>query len=889
MKRFLSVILATILIVSALPMTASAYDGTFNVSTAQELYAAQSEINGATDDGSTYLISLQDDIALTNGGVTFDNAKTTTTIIGNGYEIAIANAIDSTIAVWNGATLNLGDENNAANTLTITGGQYGENPGAMTAVLGSIINMYDGVTIKDNETSNYFGGGATIEGGSTFHMYGGTITNCGVNDGSVCYGGGVSALNGSTFIMDGGTISGCYATSNYIDDGDPNRSFTAMGGGVYVSNGSFFQMNDGTISNCSATNFGGGVALDQSYGEQQTFGMGNPQSRVEINGGTIDSNSAVAGAGVFASGYFYTFADVINHWDYDHTIDGLVAGFVINGGTISNNETTGDSGGGVYVAMLRSSKKAEIHNATITGNSAYDGGGIENFGYWTQMLIDGCTITGNESETNGGGVMASTNSSGGFTTIKDCTITGNTSGAQGAGVYYDNNSALRITGANTIQNNEWNGTLNNLNVLSTSKPVTVIGALTGSQIGITDPTLRDDGKTDEDSTAASSNALTSGYKTYNSANPKTLFTSDHKTWIPAFNGDNQSGNEVRLIKKTDPENSVYLTTKDSVDINFVIDADYYTDDPDAYFRLNYNHNPKTYETDFKDIDVPVKNVEKTADGRYKFTIVSAPAQLTESIKITLYDSNDTKLYDADYSMWQYCQDIMAQYISIEQHTSTDMYDEAQEEQWRKASELCKSLVDYATAAQVYFSYNTADMASKKVTDEETYYHDDITNENYYHNVAGVSKNDVKTTGNAVASISGSFPVSDTSLMSLSNTEARFYYEEELDPSDYELSVSVSNWYGNSRPTAKFETARSGKFISVGGIESVNIDNPFTLTIRQKSTGDVTTIRYNATAYCFTVLRDTESSTDQKETELRTLVKAVYLYNRYAQDYFEPQG
>ncbi|MBO5495622.1 MAG: hypothetical protein J5964_07885 [Eubacterium sp.] len=337
--------------------------------------------------------------------------------------------------------------------------------------------------------------------------------------------------------------------------------------------------------------------------------------------------------------------------------------------------------------------------------------------------------------------------------------------------------------------------------------------------------------------------------------------------------------------KSAPKNSVYLTTKDSVDINFLIDADYYTSDPEAYVKLNYNHNPRTYQNDFKDEDVPLKSVEKTEDGRYKFTIKSAPAQLTEPIAITLYDSEGNKLYDANYSMWQYCKDIMDRYISIEQHTSTDMYDEETEEQFKKASELCKSLIDYATAAQVYFNYNKADMASKLVPQEETYYHDDVTNENYYHDVTSLTKEQIKANGAPRASISGSFPVSNTSLMSLSNTEVRFYYEEDINEDDYELSVSCESWYGSARPSAEFGEANSGKFISVGGIESTNLDNLFTLTINNKNTGEVTTIKYNATAYCYTVLRDTEAPQTQKENELRTLVKTIYLYNRYAEDYF----
>ena len=69
--------------------------------------------------------------------------------------------------------------------------------------------MYSGVTLAGREGNNYFGGGVTVSGG-IFHMYGGTIENCGIRGGSVCYGGGVAVVYGGQFVMDDGTIKNCY-------------------------------------------------------------------------------------------------------------------------------------------------------------------------------------------------------------------------------------------------------------------------------------------------------------------------------------------------------------------------------------------------------------------------------------------------------------------------------------------------------------------------------------------------------------------------------------------------------------------------------------------------------------------------------------------------------
>ena len=99
--------------------------------------------------------------------------------------------------------------------------------------------MFSGVTVSDREGNAYYGGGVTVEGG-TFHMYGGTIRNCGIKGGSICWGGGVAVMFGGSFIMDGGEIMDCYADS--LD------GYTSFGGGVFVAYGSSFTMNGGAIS-----------------------------------------------------------------------------------------------------------------------------------------------------------------------------------------------------------------------------------------------------------------------------------------------------------------------------------------------------------------------------------------------------------------------------------------------------------------------------------------------------------------------------------------------------------------------------------------------------------------------------------------------------------------
>ncbi len=531
--KTLSLILTAFIAATMIPFASFAAETVYEVSTAEELTAVGSEINniGAGD----YIIAFTDDI---NGnGISFTKEGINVTVLGNGHTLTCPS---SAFQVWNGASLTLGD---GISSLTIKGGNDNDNPGIIY-INGeqSICNMNDKVTLKDHTGSNYFGGGVTVEGG-TFNMYGGTIENCGINGGSVCYGGGVAVYNNGTFNMSGGTIKDCYATTTY--NASSWQTPSNAGGGVFVS-GSTFNMTGGTIQNCTATTDGGGIAIITSL--ESVYDAGNYgylDSKFTMSGGTVTGCEAgLVGGGIFAGGAYVEYHAI---GAPTPAASGNMAdpGIYISDGTISDNEAT--AGGGIFLNWIRPSIPVQIHNALITDNTAGDGAGIEVMSYWTQADIDGCTITGNTAENgSGGGIALIGNSSGNGTTLKNTTITNNTSTDRGAGVYYDGNSKLTISGADVIKNNKYNGQDNNLNVLSLANPVYVGGALTGSEIGLSDPTLWDDGLGDDDATAVSTNSLTSGYKTYNADAPETFFTSDHTTWSADFSDVNTD--EVRLVR-----------------------------------------------------------------------------------------------------------------------------------------------------------------------------------------------------------------------------------------------------------------------------------------------------------------------------------------------------
>lgn len=440
-NRMMLGILLVVLSLSVTPKAAFAENKTVTVIEAgneTEFEKAISTVNSASK--GEYVISLTGNVEIRDTSI---DSQRPVTILGNGYTLTIARY--ASIHVAEGAKVRLGSGN--GNDLKICGvrnEQSNDGPGLLH--IKGTCEMYPGVSLSGRKGNNYFGGGVTVEGG-TFTMHGGVIENCGIEGGSVCYGGGVAVVYGGQFIMEGGEITDCYVESDYtfnFDDWGVSY-FTAVGGGVFVSGGSSFVMNGGTISENTATNMGGGIAVMASIDE-----IYNLQSSVTINGGTVESNSAQNGAGVFASAYYCCFAVPIGAQTPDSG-QSENPGLYIDKAQILNNKAdeTDGMGGGVLVAALNTSAVAYIGKTTVQKNEAAVGGGVMSFGFWTNMNIDRCTITGNEAANYGGGFAARKNILGGQTTITNTVLCNNIAGKAASDVYLDR-APLNLPSAETM-------------------------------------------------------------------------------------------------------------------------------------------------------------------------------------------------------------------------------------------------------------------------------------------------------------------------------------------------------------------------------------------------------------------------------------------------------
>ena len=269
-------------------------------------------------------------------------------------------------------------------------------------------------------------GGGIYQGGGTCNFYGGTITDCTANtqnniDNKGC-GGGVY-MGGGTFNMNGGTITRCNAYSN--------------GGGVCVSaSNATFNLKGGAITQCNSQAFGGGV-----YQGGGTFAFSN---------GEVNKCQAKAGGGVYINS-----ANQVSITKNGVAIKNCKA-IAINVDSATDEFSVGDSqtaencGGGLY----QNGGSLTIKQASISGCSAYDGGGIYLNGESTALNLgeeessNGGTVTNCTAVNNGGGIFLN---NGTMSTNRGTSISANKAG-NGAGIY-QGGGTLTINDGNIKSNN----------------------------------------------------------------------------------------------------------------------------------------------------------------------------------------------------------------------------------------------------------------------------------------------------------------------------------------------------------------------------------------------------------------------------------------------------
>lgn len=238
---------------------------------------------------------------------------------------------------------------------------------------GSTFDMYGGTITGFQHGVSFSGGGVT------FRLYGGTITENQTAHGAgvFCWGGN---NNHSTFIMYGGKITNNHATnSGSVTEEKPS------GGGVFLREYSKFEMYGGEITGNTAT-YGGGVYCGA---------IKSPNTaEMILHGGKITDNTAPYGGGVYFKDKAFRVTGKDKVTITDNTGNGGKNVVLFDGKTI---QVMGELHEGTRIGVR------SFHNPTdgnpITIAKATDGGWIQkgNFtsdipDYGIALVDDGKTV-----------------------------------------------------------------------------------------------------------------------------------------------------------------------------------------------------------------------------------------------------------------------------------------------------------------------------------------------------------------------------------------------------------------------------------------------------------------------------------------------------------------
>jgi predicted outer membrane repeat protein len=249
------------------------------------------------------------------------------------------------------------------NSVTITGG----------SITGNIASGEGGgFYLKD---ASGFGEPVTISGAH--------ITDNNSSNNSTGMGGGISLIDAGVVKLSGDTIAGNTSGNSGGGLWDSGSTSTTISGSVFANNASLhgsgggFEITDGTTVDLQSTKITGNSASSGGGGGGLGAGTSITASNLTVTG----NDTGGGGGGIFfaANG-------------------GATPTLTAKGDTFSGNDAT-DNGGGFFLGSVI---KASVTGAIVTGNAAFNGGGIYNgdTGTGASLTITGSSITGNVAVIN---------------------------------------------------------------------------------------------------------------------------------------------------------------------------------------------------------------------------------------------------------------------------------------------------------------------------------------------------------------------------------------------------------------------------------------------------------------------------------------------------------
>ena len=293
-----------------------------------------------------------------------------------------------------------------------------------------------------------------------------------------------------------------------------------------------------------------------------------------------------------------------------------------------------------------------------------------------------------------------------------------------------------------------------------------------------------------------------------------------------------------------PEVSLYgrsITLKDNIDVNYYMEMSDSMFEHDAY--LEFKIGGQTYKLNASD----AAEVNENGKTLYKFSCPVNAAQMSDTIETRIVIDNKTE-EEYSYSVKEYATELLSK--SNEYPVET--------------IKLVKALLNYGTAAQNFFKYNTDKPANAGLSDT-----DKAVAAADFEEYKAVIKTD------SANSQSNGLTYYGSSLICKSEMTVRHYFmvNEGCDINNYKFSYV--NAYGNEVSLTPKKASDGVYCVDINGIMARNLNSNYACKVTGKNETCILELDYGPFSYSQKVINSGNSS-----AELKNLVNALYWYWYY---------